>query len=138
MGAHSGIFYTASGAINSVSVSLLELVNEAVTCSVMDNGPNILVKSNNCLLDTDLNQHESLIQPHQSRAIGVIGDDCARYHLGNNGNHGGQCVKIDTVTLYLHFDGWNFYFICKLCSSLQTLQVYELTSPSPYNLQPTS
>ena len=67
----------------------------------------------------------------------MIVDDCARCHLGSDGNAGGQCIKLDNVTLPLHFDGWKCYFRCRLPTSLelQTLQVYELTSPFPYNPQ---
>ena len=86
VGTQTSTFFTASGAIHSISALQLELVNDVVTCVVMDNGPNILVKLNQCILDTDLNQHESLLQPHQARSFGIIVDDCARCHLGNDGN----------------------------------------------------
>ena len=137
IGMHTGIHYSVEGAIECMAASNLELVNDAVTCIVMDNAPNILVKVNQCLLDTDSNQHESLLQPHQARAFGVVVDDCARCHLGSDGNPGGQCIKVDDATLPLHFDGWKCYFRCRLPTSLelQTLQVYELTSSLPYNPQ---
>ena len=104
IGTYTGEFFTIQGAITSMTSSKLELVNDAVTCVVVDNGPNILIRLNQCLLDTDPNQQESLLQPHQARAFGIIVDDCARCHLGNDGNPGGQSVKLDTVTLPLHID----------------------------------
>ena len=134
---HTNIFYKVDGAVNSMSASNLELVNDAVTCLVMDNGPNILIRLNQCLLDTDPSQRESLLQPHQARAFGVIIDDCARCHLGKDGEPGGQCLQVDDTTIPLHFDGWKCYFRCRMPTSLelQTLHVYDITSPLPYNPQ---
>ena len=61
-----------SGAISSMTASKLELVNDDVTCVVVDGGPNILIKLNQCLLDKYLNQQETLLQTHQVRAFGIL------------------------------------------------------------------
>ena len=89
VGVHTGQHFHVEGAVECMAAANLELVNDAVTCIVMDVGPNILIKLNQCLLDVDSKQHESLLQPHQARAFGVIVDDCTRCHLGVDGNAGG-------------------------------------------------
>ena len=37
----------------------------------------------------DPSQTEALLQTHQTRAFGVIVDDCARYHVATNSEPGG-------------------------------------------------
>ena len=45
----------------------------------------VILELNGCLLDLYKNQHESLLQPHQSRAFGVAVDDVASCHPPKNG-----------------------------------------------------
>ena len=84
-----------------------------------------------------MNQHESLLQPHQARAFGIVIDYIARRHPGKDGKPGGQCIHVGTDKLPLHFDGWKCYFHIRKPSQeeLKSLPVYELTSPHPYQPQ---
>ena len=66
-----------------------ELVNDCFTCEKLANNTLVISKSNNCLLDLDKSQHESLLQPHQARAFGVIVEDVANRHSTRDGRSGG-------------------------------------------------
>ena len=132
---HTGIFYNVDGALDCMSSSKLELVNNCYTVAVFANQPPVLLKINQALLDTNPLQTEALLQPHQARAFGVIVDDCARRHCSAIGKPGGQCINIGTDVLPLNFDGWKCYLHTRQPSSqeMKTLPVYELTSPFTYN-----
>lgn len=65
---------------------------------------------NPSLLDLDENQNEALIQPHQLWSAGVIYDDVASIHLGNNGQPGTQSITVAGHTLPLFFDGHKTFF----------------------------
>ena len=47
-----------------MKTSNLELVNDCFTCVKLANNKLVIFKLNNCLLDLDPIQHESLLQPH--------------------------------------------------------------------------
>jgi hypothetical protein len=134
---HTGIFYNVDGALDCMSSSKLELVNNCYTVATFPNKPPVLLKINQALLDTNPLQTEALLQPHQARAFGVIVDDCARRHCSAIGKPGGQCITIGKDVLPLHFDGWKCYLHTRQPSSqeMKTLPVYELTSPFAYNPQ---
>ena len=53
VGVHTGQHFHVEGAVKSMTAANLELVNNAITCIVMNVGPNILIKLNQCLLDVD-------------------------------------------------------------------------------------
>ena len=133
---HTGIFYNVGGALGSMSCSNLELVNSAYTLVQLPSCK-VIVRINQALLDCDPSQTEALLQPHQARAFGVMIDDCARCHVAANGKPGGQCIGIGEDTLPLHFDGWKCYLRIRLPSveEINSLPIYELTSPNPYNPQ---
>ena len=97
----------------------------------------VVFKINNCLLDISTTQVESLLQPHQARAFGVVVNDVAQRHPAMDGKQGSQCISIGADTLPLHFDGWNCFFQIRWQSQeeLKTLPVYELTSPHEYKPQ---
>ena len=63
-----------------MSSSKLKLVNNVYTVSTFTNKSTVLLKINQALLDTNLNQTEALLQPHQARYFGVAVDDFARRH----------------------------------------------------------
>ena len=56
-----------------------------------------------------MNQNEALIQPHQLHSSGVIYNDVAFIHCGNNGQLGTQYIKVDSYTQPLFFDGYKIY-----------------------------
>ena len=106
----TGVFYNVGGALNGMSSSNLELVNDAYTLATLPDGKKTILKVNQAFCDTDPFQSEALIQPHQLRAHGVIVDDCARRHLRADGKPGGQCLITPEHKLDMHFDGWKTYF----------------------------
>ena len=61
---HTGIFYNVDGALDCMSSSKLELVNNCYTVATFSNNPPVLLKINQTLLDTNLAQTEALLQPH--------------------------------------------------------------------------
>ena len=62
---------------------------------------------------------------------------CARCHVAANGKAGGQCICIGGDILPLHFDECKCYLSVRLpyVEEIQSLLIYELTSPQPYNPQ---
>ena len=103
---HTGIYFNVDGALDCMSSSKLELVNNCYTVATFSNNPPVLLKINQALLDTNPNQTEALLQPHQARAYGVAVDDCARRHCSASGKPSGHCITIGTDVLPLNFDGW--------------------------------
>ena len=134
---HTGIYVNVDGALDCMSSSKLELVINCYTVATFTNNPPVLLKINQALLDTNPNQTEALLQPHQARAFGVAVDDCARRHCSASGKPGDQCITIGKDVLPLHFDGWKCYLHTRQPSSqeMKTLPVYELTSQFAYNPQ---
>ena len=98
---------------------------------------NVVIKINQALLSTDPNQSEALLQPHQARSFGVVVNDVAQRHTGSQGNPGEQNIIVDRDAIPLHFDGFKCYIRIRKPSveEIQSLPVYELTSPKPYHPQ---
>ena len=73
---YSGVYYSIRGALNGmISNSTLELVSQAYVLLVCPYDTTVLVVLHQVLLDRDPGQTETLLQPHQIRANGVIVDD---------------------------------------------------------------
>ena len=107
---HTGVFYNVGGALESMTSSTLEVVNDAFTLAILPGlDQNVILHLNQGLLDTGRRQCETLFQPHQLRAFGVIVDDCPSRHLSVTGQPGTQCLKVDGRTIPLYFDGWKCY-----------------------------
>ena len=85
VGCHTGIQYSVDGALGDMkSKAPLEVVNRFVTCCTLTANKNkVLIELNQCLLDLS-NQSESLLQPHQARAYGVIVNEVAKRHLATD------------------------------------------------------
>ena len=135
---YSGIFYSVTGALACmISDSTLELVSEAYTLLVLPNGDNVLVELNQVLLDRNPDQVESLFQPHQLRASGVLVDDVPACHIASTGKPGTQCVQVGSRKIPLYFDGYKTYFRLVKPSEedIKTYPVYRLTSKRPYEPQ---
>ena len=62
----------------------LEVV-DAVIKVTLQNGNTYLLQMNQSLIDMCPQQRESLLQPHQSRAHGVLIDDCPTHQLSDVG-----------------------------------------------------
>ena len=120
-----------------MSSSNLELVSEAFTLVTIDEIKKYIFKTNQAFVDRDPTQSESLIQPHQMRAFGVIVDDCAKSHLGPTNLPGGQCISIENKRYGMHFDGWKYYFRIQnpTAKDLLKYEIIELTSNRPYDPQ---
>ena len=101
----TGEYIYIGGALSTMNSSNLELVNEAFTLAILDNGKKIILKMNQALLDLSNTQSEALVQPHQLHDFGVVIDDCAACHIASNGTHGGQSIVVGNTTIPLHFDG---------------------------------
>ena len=54
-------FFSVDGALFNMKTSNLELVNDCFTCVKLANNKLVILKLNNCLLDLDKSQHESLL-----------------------------------------------------------------------------
>ena len=88
------------------------------------------------MLDTDPSQIEALLQPHQTRAFGVIVDDYAMCHVAVNGEPGSQCIVIGEDKCYLRFDGWKYYLrISKHSAEEIRFPIYEIISLNHYQPQ---
>ena len=85
----TGVLFNVGGALGSMKSTNLEIVNDAFTVAILDDNTPVLLRFNQALLDLNPNQEESLLQPHQARANGVIIDDCASCHIGTDGNPSG-------------------------------------------------
>ena len=85
VGCRTGISYSVDGALDDMkSKEPLEVVNRCITCcSLTPTKDKILIELNQCLLDLS-SQSESLLQPHQARAYGVIVNDVAKRHLATD------------------------------------------------------
>ena len=134
---YTSIFFNVDGALLNMKSNNLQLVNDCFTVAILPSNKLVLLKINQCLLDKEPSQHESLLQPHQDKAFGVVVNDVAKRHPEMDGKQGGQCICIDTDTLPLHFDGWKCFLHIRKPSQeeLKSLPVYELTSPLEYKPQ---
>ena len=101
----TGVFFNVGGALLNMHASNLQLVSNCYTTVVLPSNKLVVFKINNCLLDTSPTQVESLLQPHQARAFGVVVNDVAQRHPAMDGKQGSQCISIGADTLPLHFDG---------------------------------
>ena len=81
-----------------------------------------------------IGQSESLLQPHQARAYGVVINDVAKRHLATEKTQGAQNLVVDGISLPLNFDGWKCYFnVSKpTTEELETLAKFCITSSLPY------
>ena len=115
----------------------LEIVSDAFTLCTLPDDSKVLFQFNQCLLDTDPLQTETLLQPHQARAHGVMVDDCAKRHSSITGQPGTQCIKIGPDTFDMYFDGWKTYFRVQkpTPSDLTRYPIFEITSSRLYSPQ---
>lgn len=135
---HTGVFYNVGGALESMTSSTLEVVNDAFTLAILPGlDQNVILHLNQALLDTGRRQRETLLQPHQLRAFGVIVDDCPSRHMSVTGQPGTQCLKVDGRKIPLYFDGWKCYLHLRKPSpdDLHKYPIVQLTSPRPYEPQ---
>ena len=89
---------------------------------------------NQCLLDSTPGQTESLLQPHQARAYGVIVNDVAKTHSAADKKQGAQNLVVDGITPSLNFDGWKCYFNVRnpTTEKIKNLPKFLLTNELPY------
>ena len=97
----TGIFYNVDGALHNMHASNLQLVSNCFTLAILPSNTLIILKLNNCLLDNNETQTESLLQPHQARAFGVVVNDVAKRHPAMDGKQGSQCMSIRADSLPL-------------------------------------
>ena len=109
----TGIFYNVDGALIDMHSNNLQLVSNCYTTADLPSNKLVILKLNNCLLDKNPAQIESLLQPHQARAFGVVVNDVAKRHPAMDGKQGGQCICIDKDTLHFHFDWWKYFLHIK-------------------------
>lgn len=101
----TGTYFKVDGALHNMKSNNLELVNDCYATVILPSNKLVIIKLNQCLLDKNTSQQESLLQPHQARAFGVVIDDVAKRHPSGDGKQGGQCISVGCDTLPLHFDG---------------------------------
>ena len=84
----SGVFYDLVGALPSMEADeAMEVVN-GVSIATLSDGSYCSIVVNQALLNPTLTHYESLLQPHQCRAHGVIVDDTPTRYLGADGHPG--------------------------------------------------
>ena len=134
---HTGVFFSVDGALHGMHSPQLEVVNDAFTLAILPDRRKIILHVNQALLDTNGCQSETLFQPHQMRAFGVIVDDCPSRHLSVTGQPGTQRLTVDGVSLPMYFDGWKCYMRLRKPSheDLSNFPIFQLTSPRPYEPQ---
>ena len=110
----------------------LEVV-DAVTKITLQDGKSFLLQMNPSLIDPCPDQRESLLQPHQSRAHGVLIDDFPLQHRQIDGSCGSQCVQVLDTVLPLTFDGLKCLFQIQKPTSdnISELPRLKLSSPMP-------
>ena len=95
VGNYLGTKYNLRGALNGMgNAHVLELANNCLTKIVCKDRSFIGVV-NQCLVDPDPEQTETLLQPHQLRANGVLLDDVPPCHLRIDGSPGTLRLKGD-------------------------------------------
>ena len=129
------MFLSVDGALHEMQLSKpLEIVNNCITTCILPNKSRVLLVINQALLDVDSTNLESLLQPHQARAYGVIVNDVASRHLATERKQGVQNLVVDGKILPLNFDGWKCYLqiIRPTSDELNCLPKFVLTSELPY------
>jgi len=118
------------------STSGLELV-DACTLVTLQNGDKFILQFNQSLLDCDPTQTESLFQPYQARAFGVIIDDVCKRFKGVDGRPGTQSIYSGNHTIPIHFDGLKQFLSIRRpsASDVNLYPVVVLTSPEAYEPQ---
>ena len=133
----SGIFFNLFGALHGMQSSKgLELV-DACTLVTLKSGAKFIMHVNQGLLDLNPLQMESLLQPYQARANGIIVDDVCKRHKGVDSQPGTQCIYVDGHELPIHFDGLKQFLCISLPTDADVLRYPSvvLTSPEPYEPQ---
>ena len=81
---YTSLYYNVGGALSNCNKTRLELVNDAYTVANLADGSKICLCLHQVLLDSNPEQSEALVQPHQMRAHGVIVDDVPhRYKISS-------------------------------------------------------
>ena len=134
---YTGTFFNVDGATFNMKFNHLELVNDYYTVVMLTSIKLVILKINQCLLDKEPSQYESLLQPHQTRAFGCIVNNVAQRHPEMDGKQISQCICNDKDTLPLHFYGWKFFLRIRKPSQdeLKSIPMYELTSSLEYKPQ---
>ena len=73
----------------------LEVANNCITTCILPNKNRVLLVINQALLDLNSANFESLLQPHQARAFGVVVNDVASRHLATEKKQGSQNLVVD-------------------------------------------
>ena len=112
----------------------LEVVNNCITTCILPNKVRVLLVISQALLDLNPASFESLLQPHQARAYGVVVNDVSGRHLATDKNKGCQNLVVGEKSLPLYFDGCKCYFriIRPTSDELKLLPRFVLTSELPY------
>lgn len=130
-----GIKYNLKGALSGMgNAQVLELANNCLTKIVCKNTSFIGVV-NQCLVDPDPDQTETLLQPHQLRAHGVLFlDDIPPCHMRIDGTPGTLRLKVGETEIPLYFDGLKTFAICVRPTEeeINSLPHVVLTSAEPY------
>ena len=133
----TGIYYNVGGALQGMNSSDLEIVSDAFTLCTLPDDTKVLFQFNQCLLDTDPLQTETLLQPHQARAHGVLVDDCTKQHPSITGQPATQCIQIGSDKFEMYFYGWKTYFRVQkpTSSDLVKYPIYEIATSRLYSPQ---
>ena len=133
----SGIFFNLFGALHGMQSSKGLKLIDACTLVTLKSGAKFIMHVNQGLLDLNPLQMESLLQPYQARAHGVIIDDVCIRHKGVDGQLGTQCIYVDEHELPIRFDGLKQFLCISLPTDVDVLRYPSvvLTSPEPYKPQ---
>ena len=68
----TGAYINMGGALSTMSSSKLEIVNDAFTLVLLEDGSKIIFRINQALLDLNLGQNEALLQSHKLEQLGLL------------------------------------------------------------------
>ena len=106
----------------------------ALTCVQLENQEPLLLLVNQACYYDDINQDESLCLPFQAEEHGVTFNLTPKDRTDTNGNLGQQKLTIEGKDIPLKFDGRKMYLDIRQPTEdeVDTLEVFELTSPEPF------
>ena len=118
------------------SATPLEICNVATLVKFV-NQPPVIFMLNQFMVDENLEQTESLFNPHQAKAHHVRIDDTAKSQVRVDETPGEQKSVIEGNSFPFHFDGFKMFHSIRRPTreEHESLPKCELTSPLPFEPQ---
>ncbi len=134
----SGEFYEVKGADAKWEAVPMQLGSGA-TLATTETGEKYILIINQALINTNPDQNEALLQPHQVRQHDVCIDECSRRHKKEDGSQGTQSITVpaDDTKILCSFDGFKLFLTIEKPTKrdLERYPHVELTSDLRYEPQ---